>query len=272
MITLSDIKLPGIGNVPKPAVIAVGAASAAIIVYAYWKHTQHGGGSPTDAPTASPDSSIDPATGVPYADEGGGYGTPGGGNGGGWAFPGVWDPTTGTYIGRGVGGTVLQVTTNAAWAQACLSYLVTVGGYQDSQAVGNALGAGLLGHYMTPDMVSIWNAAVAFEGQPPQGHPPLNITPPVTPPATGKLAAPTGLRMTESTRTSVHLQWNAVVGASHYRAYDNVSGYNVADASSPAVWIGGLKPNTSYKFHVAALDSRNAIGKPSVTITGKTKK
>lgn len=175
---MSDIKLPGIGNVPKPMLIAAGAATVGILGYAWWKH-QSGGATTSDTTTdTSLDSSIDPATGVPYADE---YGYMNSG----YSFSGITDPSTGAIIGSGVGtGTVGTVTTNAAWSQAAQSYLSSIAGYE-SNAVAAALGAGLLGHYMTPDQVNIWNSAIAFEGYPPQGYPALNTTPPTGNPPPG---------------------------------------------------------------------------------------
>lgn len=267
---MSDVKLPGIGNVPKPAVIAVGVASAAIIGYAYWRRSKNSSSAAaTTAASTATDTSIDPATGVPYADE---YGF---NNSAGYSFPGVYDPSTGATIGSGVGqGTIVTVSTNAAWAQASLAYLASVGGYQDSQSIGNALGAGLLGHYMTPDMVSIWNAAVAFEGEPPQGHPPLNITPPIgnPPPPTGKLHGPTGAKVVSTTKNTATVSWNAVPGAKHYRIYRSDVGYNIGDSASTRVTIGGLAANHTYHFYIRALDGNNVIGDKSNTCSGKTKK
>lgn len=272
---MADVKVPGLGNVPKPALIAVGAASASILVYAWWRH-KGAANVPQDAaattPTVSSDTSIDPATGVPYADEYGGYG-----GFGGYSGIGINDPTTGGIIGGGYGSGVVQtVTTNAAWAQAAQLYLTTVAGFQDSNAVAAALGAVLLGHYVTPDQVTIWNAAVAFEGYPPQGYPPLNTTPPghggSTPPPATKLKAPTGVKVSSTTKTTVSLHWNKVTGATHYRIYDNVSSYNIGDSVDTATHIGGLQHNHTYRFHVRAMDAKGHLGPSSASVTAKTKK
>lgn len=269
---MSDVKVPGLGNVPKPALYAVGAASAGILAYAWWKHrgsANHSVDNSGGSGSTSTDSSIDPATGVPYSEE---YGY---GNGAGYSYLGTNDPSTGAIIGSGVGtGTVYTATTNASWAQAAQSYLSSIG--YDGTAVSAALGAGLLGHYMTPDQVGIWNAAIAFEGNPPGGYPPLNTTPPHTNPPPGGgtvvLHPATGLKVTSTTKTTVGLSWNRVAGASHYRVYDNVSSYNVGDSTDNQIRIGGLRSNTTYKFHVRPLDSHGAIGPKSATVSAKTKR
>lgn len=267
VITMSDVKLPGIGSVPKPAVIAVGAASVAILAYAWYRHnTGATADTTTTDTTAVDDTSIDPATGVPYADEFG-YGNSG------YSFQGITDPTTGTVIGTGVGtGVVTQATSNAAWAQTSQSYLVTYGGFQDPQAVAAALGAGLLGHYMTPDQLVIWNAAVAFEGDPPQGHPPINSTPPVgQPPINTKLPAPSGFKVTGTTVSHVGLSWSAVPGALEYHV--KIKGGSLDHTiitHSLAYTFGDLKKNTTYQFNLMAQNGAGT-GAATPTLSAKTK-
>ena len=263
MVTImSDVKLPGIGNIPKPALIAVGAASIAIIGYAWYKHN---GSAASSTPTTDPsavDPSIDPATGIPYADE---YGYMNSG----YSYQGVTDPTTGQIIGSGVGtGVVTQASTNAAWAQAAQSYLVTYGGFQDAAAVAAALGAGLLGHYMTPDQVAIWSAATAFEGDPPQGHPPINTTPPPGNPPPVSLGAPTGIHVTNVGKTTATLAWTAVTGAQGYLV---TAGGHSYDASGTSYGFHNLRSNTSYTATVQALAGGRA-GPRGHSVSFKTSK
>src|SRR6185437_10594992 len=72
-----DIKLPGLGKVDKKVVLIGGAAAVgliAIIVIRRKSAGQTAAGtdtSGTTSDTSGTDSGIDPATGVPYADEGG---------------------------------------------------------------------------------------------------------------------------------------------------------------------------------------------------------
>jgi hypothetical protein len=109
-------------------------------------------------------SGIDPATGVPYADEygGGGYGGGYGGYGG-----GVYGSPYG--VGSGTTTTTQTVTTNAEWAQASEAYLTSVGYNELTVAV--ALGKYLSNQGLTADQLSIVQAAIGFEGTPPQGAP-----------------------------------------------------------------------------------------------------
>jgi hypothetical protein len=263
---MSDIKLPGVGNVPKPALIAAGAAALGIVAYAWYKHKSSGSSTPdTSTDPSLSDSSIDPATGVPYADE---FGA----SNGGYGYLGVNDPTTGTVIGSGVGTQVVtQATTNASWAQASQAYLTTYGGYQDSSAVAAALGAGLLGHYMTPDQIGIWNSAVAFEGDPPQGHPPLNTTPPTgQPPAQTTLPAPAGFKTTGHTSHSVSLSWSPLAGALEYHIKIKGGGYDhTVVTHNTSYAFGNLSHSTTYSFYVMGQNGAGT-GAPSKTISVKT--
>lgn len=265
---MSDIKLPGIGNVPKPALIAVGAASVGILAYAWYKHKATGdpsadlSGGTTDSTV---DPSIDPATGVPYADE---YGYS---NSGGYYLGGVTDPSTGTVITGGTGGTgVVTITTNAQWAQAAQSYLASIGGY-DATAVAAALGAGLLGHYMTPDQLGIWNAAVAFEGNPPGGYPPINTTPPSgNPPPSQLLPAPSGFRYTAKTYHSVTLTWNPVPGALEYHVKIQGPGFDHTIITHNTTYtVGNLNRSSTYKFYAMAQNGAGT-GAATSTISVKT--
>src|SRR5215472_675434 len=119
--------------------------------------------------TGTTDPNIDPATGVPYSEEYGGYGV----GGGPYAF-GYNDPGTGAYIT----GTqaVTQPSTNASWAQQVEAYLQQIG--YDPTAVGAALGKYLTGQTLSSDQQGIVAAALGFFGQPPQGAPNPVTTPP----------------------------------------------------------------------------------------------
>lgn len=261
---MSDIKLPVVGNVPKPALVAVGVASAGILAYAWYRKKS----SPVDTSSSTADttdSSIDPATGVPYADE---YGYMNSGYG----LLGVNDPSTGQIITSGSGTGVVTITTNAQWAQAAQSYLVSLGGYSDAAAVAAALGAALLGHYITPDQVQIFNAAVAFEGNPPQGYPPLNTTPPVgQPPPVTTLPAPSGFHITGTDKSGVSMAWNAVPGALEYHI--KITGGNLNHTvitHNLNYRVGALKSKTTYTFYVMA---QNGAGTGAATthLSAKTK-
>lgn len=264
---MSDVKVPGIGNVPKPALIAVGAASVGILAYAYYRHNS---ATPSDTDTTGgtsdvTDTSIDPATGVPYADEFGYTNS-------GYGFLGVNDPSTGQIITSGSGTGVVTITTNAQWSQAAQAYLASIGGF-DSTAVAAALGAGLLGHYMTPDQVGIWNAAIAFEGNPPGGYPPLNTTPPIgQPPTTTTPPAPSGFKTTGHTSHSAAFSWNAVPGALEYHMKIKGPSFDHTIITHNLTYnVGNLNHNSTYQFYVMAQNGAGT-GAASPTISVKTSK
>lgn len=144
----------------------IGAVGAAGIVIWYMMRAKSGAST-----TASTDPNIDPATGLPFSQEYGGYGAGGGG------VPqqfGYYDPQTGSYI-TGT-GSVTTPPTNASWAQQVEAYLQTVG--YDPTTVAAALGKYLTGQTLSSDQQGIVAAAVGFYGNPPMGAPPITSTTP----------------------------------------------------------------------------------------------
>lgn len=147
----------------------IGGVGAAGIVVWYIMRAR------SQASTTSQDPSIDPTTGIPYAQESssgyGGYGV------GGAGVPqqfGYYDPQTGQYI-TGT-GSVTTPPTNASWAQQVEAYLQTVG--YDPTTVAAALGKYLTGQTLTSDQQGIVAAGVGFYGNPPMGAPPIVPTTP----------------------------------------------------------------------------------------------
>jgi hypothetical protein len=155
--------------------VAVGGAG----IYLYRKHsaaastTGTAADSGIDPNTGVPyadetGTSIDPNTGIPYADETAGT-TPG--------LEGTYNPLTGQYT-PGLGGIPggNAPASNAMWAQSAESFLVSED--YDPATTAAALGAYLVGVPLTQAQYSIVQAAIAFEGQPPQGAPPVQQLPP----------------------------------------------------------------------------------------------
>jgi hypothetical protein len=123
---------------------------------------------------ATTDPNVDPATGIPYAEEMGAYGGYGVGGGGSPSMFGYYDPSTGAYItGSGSpGGTVVTTpTTNAEWAQQVEAYLQQLG--YDPITVAAALGKYLTGQTLSSDQSGIVAAAKGFYGNPPTPTPPI---------------------------------------------------------------------------------------------------
>jgi PASTA domain-containing protein len=175
-------KLPLVGDVPKGWVIGVGAVSAGVLGYAWYKHRSSSSSTtaastpaagtgdpyPPDGTTGDPSdpNSTDPATGLTYGDEqmgsyGYGYGGSGyagyGGYGGG--YPGATPPPPG-------GG---GFTTNGQWAQQAETDLGGIGVNQTTLAA--ALGKYLTGQTLDSDQQSLVDQAIALEGYPPVAGP-----------------------------------------------------------------------------------------------------
>lgn len=89
------------------------------------------------------------------------------------------------------------------------------------------------------------------------------------------LVRPTGLTGKAVDRTRVLLRWKAVPGASAgYMGFRNdMASGNAGFSSDTSMTIGGLKPNTSYRFQVAARSGvGEGIGPRSAPVTVRTKK
>jgi len=188
---------PKMSSKKKVVLFAVGG-SAGLLGILYWRsHSAASSAASTDTSgTSATDSGIDPATGIPYADEYGGdtgaYGTTPGAEG-------TYDPLTGQYI-PGLGTTTSPVTiaTNAEWAQAAIGALVNDG--YDPVTASTAIGLYLAGQGLSQNQYDIVTAAIGLEGQPPTTVSPPHITNPggggtTTPPPT-KSPVPTSGNVT----------------------------------------------------------------------------
>jgi PASTA domain len=133
-----------------------------------------------DVPDATAvDPTIDPATGVPYADEqgnSGAYGSDYGGSGGSYGSTGGYD-AAGYPIGSpadiawedgatGVSGVTGGITTNDEWLQQALADLPG-----SQTAIQSALLGVLAGQTVTTGQKVLFLEAVALNGQPPGGYP-----------------------------------------------------------------------------------------------------
>jgi PASTA domain len=176
---MPDVHVPGMGNVPRKGLIAGLIVGAVGIGYFYIKHKESA--STATASTASPN-----AYGYGYG--GYGYGSYGYNNpafnepyiGGEYGYGGLYGYGIGE--GYGVGSSTAPaavVTTNAAWAQAAENYLTSQGGY-DAGTVAAALGIYITGSTLSTAQQAIVEAAIAFEGYPPDaganGYPPAMHT------------------------------------------------------------------------------------------------
>lgn len=260
-------------KVSKNGVMIGAAVGLGILGYAYYSRRS---ASPTDTSgdtTGYVDPSIDPNTGMPYSDEFGGSGVN-------YSGLGIYDPTTGQYLGNGYGSSVITgVTTNAAWTQASVAYLVSIG--YEGTVVNSAIGKVLSGQAVTQDELNIFNAAMAAEGSPPQGFPTIHMVGAApggttNPPAGDGNPPPavTGLKG-KGFKEHIDLNWDDM------RKKDpKIAGYTIwADGvrktsnffSTEHVW-GVSGKGKSHKMQVAAfkyINGKQTYG-PMATISVKT--
>jgi hypothetical protein len=170
------VKLPGGHGLDKKQTIALVAGIGLVGGYVILKRRNTGAAaSAADAATSGTDgSAIDDGSGLDYGDSSGLY--PYGDSTA--VAGGYYDPYSGQYIGTGVGlpgPVVTTVSSNAAWAQQAEAYMTQLG--YGPVTVGNAIGKYLSGQGLTPSQEAIVQAAITFEGQPPQPVPPPHLVP-----------------------------------------------------------------------------------------------
>lgn len=176
---MPDIHVPGIGNVPRAGLIGGVVIGGGVGIYLWYRHKE----SASSTPAAAAGSSAAYGYGYGYGYGGYGYNNPAFNEpyiGGEYGYGGLY----GYGIGEGYGvGTatppVQDVTTNAAWAQAAENYLTENGGY-DPATVAAALGIYITGSTLSAAQQAVVEAAIAFEGYPPNagasGYPPAMHT------------------------------------------------------------------------------------------------
>lgn len=166
-------------------------------------------------------------------------------------------------------------TSNAAWAERAVGKLSEVG--WDAQLVTAALGRYLnrqpLANVAEREIVQ---SATAMVGPPPVGEfsiiteapAPVGGTTPAAP-AAAITTAPAGLKASSVGRTSVHLSYHSVGGATSYQITQTPG--SAISTTSISHNIGGLKPKTRYSFTVAAVGP-GGPGPASGPVTITTKK
>jgi hypothetical protein len=249
-----------IGGKEIPNWAVYGGVGVAVVGGVLWWRNRSGTASSATTAAADPNL-IDPATGIPYADEtAGSLSGSSGASGLGFGFP--TSDITGSSLSVGT-----SFTTNAQWAQAVEAGLTGLG--YDAQAVGSAVGKYLLNQPLTSDQVTIVQTAVAEYGPPPVGTFAIiagGAAPPPPPggggtpppgggggtPGPGRLTGPVGLHLTIDGRTGVRLQWGPVAGATGYVAQLRQGSDNGPVVSGPfgttaaVANFGNLKPGTHY--------------------------
>jgi hypothetical protein len=243
-----ELNVPKVGPVNKKAVIIIAGGGAAFVLWRFIQARQASAAAPAPAAADTTDDTSDDSDDSADLDS--------------LDYGDVLDD--GDDTNTGIGSYGFTGLTNSEWTQYAATQLEQDGTWSYTDIV-TALGNYLNGIALTPTQQQIVSAALAVAGYPPvaptQGSAPVGTT--STP-----LPAPSGLRASSTTQTSVALSWSAVSGASGYYLYRN--GAEVGDVTGTTGTVSGLTAATSYQLAVAAYDVTGTAGSLSTAISVKT--
>lgn len=242
-----EVKVPGVGKVPKQAAIAgVAVVAGAVGLYYYNKRKK---ASSTPAATATdqypPDGTVgnpadpystDPATGQTYGDEAVGSGGTFGAYGGLGSGGGGWNPNTGMYTDpNGVqcqnpdangycpsptGSNGPPFSSNSQWSGWVIQQMQANNPNIDVGGLTDAIGLYISGQPLTQTQAQFIYDAIAIGGNPPvagaNNYPPkiqLTNSPGGGTPAVNPV---TGLKVTQSGSTGVDIAWDPSQNATSY--------------------------------------------------------
>lgn len=244
------VDVPGVGGVDKRVLLAVGGAGAAFLG---WKWYQARGAAAYDPDTEPVDPGMEDPGVLPSV--------------AGAVRPdndyGLDDVSTNTTDSYGFKG-----TTNSQWTQYASQQLSQGSDAWPFATIATALGKFIANKALTTQEQEIVQAAIGLAGYPPEGS---HV---VIPGGDTKVTvAPTGLKVTGTTTTTVSLSWNRVAGADSYRVYRSGASTNVGatDGGNTTITISGLQPNTDYSFQVAADSFGDVPGPKSSSVKARTK-
>lgn len=236
------VNVPKLGPVNKKMLIGIAVAAGGIVVWRYYQASQ----APVDDTATAEDTGYEDAGTIPSVagavsdDNSYGYGD-------------TEDTDTSAF------------TTNAQWSNYVSTYLTQSESWSFND-IASALGNYLGSKALTTTQQQIVQAAIAYGGYPPVGSFAI-----ISGGNADMTVAPTGVRVTSTTSTEANLSWNSVAGAEGYRIYRSGDSAVAGYANSNSGKVGGLSPNTSYTFYVAASTSAGKIGPKSAGAKGKTK-
>jgi hypothetical protein len=164
-----DIHLPVFGTVKKKTAAYAAGGAVVFVIVVYWTR-QHNMAASGETATVSPDAidpSIDPATGLPWADEGLGSGF---GDAGSMPFPGGSNTDTGPLDDGSTAGP--PFSDNSSWAR----YVEAAMGSTGADSIAAAIGHYLAGAELSDNEITIVQQANALGNPPPiagpGGYPP----------------------------------------------------------------------------------------------------
>jgi hypothetical protein len=268
-----QVKVPGVGNVSKKYLTwgaVIGMAGTGYLLFR--KHSANVAAASGTYPAAA---AADPnaATTDPYASADP-YGVAGGLGYDPYASAGTQGVGNGVIIGYdshgqavyGSSNTAAATLTESQWIAQAAGDLQQYSGATYAQAT-SALTKWVAGQPITEAEAVLVREATHIDGDPPNGAPPLlitpNPTPTPTPTVTGK-GPIHGLHLQKAYRNSVTVAWTAVPGSHGYIAH----GQHTPNTTTN---IAGLKRNTAYTINVASVGSDGKSG-PSSSINVRTAK
>jgi hypothetical protein len=219
----------------------IAGGGTGLVLFLWYRHSQANAAAATST-TPTTDPSIDPATGIPYADESG-YDS---------GYDSGIDPATGIPYADESGYNTYPTTltgpgtftNNAQWAEWAEQEL---NGTIDPATLSAALGKYLTGQAMTSDQESLADQAIAIAGYPPVsgpgGYPPaMRAAPPAGTTGGGSGGTPGQVASFSVTggKGYADFGWSAVSGADNYNLV----------ISGPQS-INRLVGNTTHAEHVA---------------------
>lgn len=243
-----EADVPVVGRVRKAYILVPAALAAAYVGWRWWAASREG--AEDQAPGADGFYSSDDLSEYGLSTTGGSSAVTG---------------NTGSVVTDGTSPNVLD--DNAEWANDAVDRLTNQG--YSGQAVQAALGEFLARRALDPSEATIARAALAVSGQPPAGRPWSVIEEAGA--GTGTLPAPTNLRKTGVSASSISMQWDAVDGALYYKIFRSGFGNEPSGTSVDTKHVAqGLKANTSYTHTVRAVGTTNKVGGVSNALTAKT--
>jgi hypothetical protein len=250
-MAVNSWELPGVGKVDQRVVLGVGAGTAALVGFMYWR-SRGDAGSAADG--ASADDTSD------FASDG--------------TVPGVLgavSPTNSYGLADSDGDTTsgtdaygFNGTTNSQWSQYASQQLSQSDTWSYTDIV-SALGNYLSGTPLTALQKQIVQAAIAIGGAAPTGNHVIvsggNV--PIT-------IAPSTLTTSNVTSTGATITFSQVAGAAGYRAYRS-TGTNIGSSVGNSITLSNLEPSKSYSIQVAAITPSGATGPKSKSVVFTTK-
>jgi Fibronectin type III domain/LysM domain len=162
-------------------------------------------------------------------------------------------------------------TTNSAWEDAAINYLVGLG--VDATDANSAIAAYLSSQSLSTTQQALVNEAIQTLGAPPQPPTATTSPPPVVNPPGGATTyatnPPTGLTASGVTATSASLKWNAASNATAYSvSYKTSSGSSqTVTTSTTSVTLPNLTPSTNYSVSVMGTPADTGAGAATTTFT-----